>query len=208
VPLRPRSSAALLAVLCATALVAGCSASTETGVGTTGSGEAAADGPGYISGSGTLTTVALEERGAPAEVRGETLEGDGLDLADFRGDVVVLNFWASWCPPCRAEAGNLQRAYEASQAAGVEFVGVNVKDKRANAISFERAQGTTYPSIYDQPGAVALRFRGLLPPDALPSTLVLDREGRVAARFLGGVTEAQLQTVIDDVVAESAGDRA
>jgi thiol-disulfide isomerase/thioredoxin len=191
---------AALALLAAT----GCSASSGAAVGTTGSDAGAPGGPGYVSGAGTLTVVPPGERSEPVPVAGETLEGERLDVADLRGDVVVLNFWASWCPPCRAEADNLEAAYEAARDEGVQFVGINVKDKLSSAQAFQRAHSTSYASLYDQPGRLALGFRGVLPPDALPSTLVLDREGRVAVRFLGGVTEAQLSPVVAGVVAEGA----
>lgn len=189
---------AALALLAA----AGCSSSSGAAVGTTGSDAGSPGGSGYVSGAGTLTVVPPDERSEPVPVSGETLDGEQLDVADLRGDVVVLNFWASWCPPCRAEADNLEAAYEAARDDGVQFVGVNVKDKLSSAQAFQRAHATSYPSLYDQPGRLALGFRGVLPPDALPSTVVLDREGRVAARFLGGVTEAQLSPVIAGVVAE------
>jgi thiol-disulfide isomerase/thioredoxin len=124
-------------------------------------------------------------------LRGETLEGEPLDVADLRGDVVVLNFWASWCAPCRAEAGNLAAVAEQMADEGVSFVGVNIKDDRAAALAFERKQQVPYPSLYDQPGVSLTRFSRLV-PQVPPTTLLIDREGRIAGRFIGGVTESEL----------------
>ena len=202
----PSSRRALAGVLSAVVLVgalAGCATEQEAALGAAGGGSDAGEGLGYISGSGSLTSVPAAEREQPAAVSGTTLDDEPLDVADLRGDVVVLNFWASWCPPCRAEAAALESVAETTAGNGVEFVGVNVKDKRSSAIAFERAQETPYPSLYDQPGRVALAFRGVLPPNALPSTLVLDREGRVAARFLGAVTSEQLLPVVQAVADEA-----
>ena len=182
--------------------LAGCATEQEAALGAAGGGSDAGEGLGYISGSGSLTSVPADEREEPTAVSGVTLDDEPFDVADLRGEVVVLNFWASWCPPCRAEAAALESVAGATASDGVQFVGVNVKDKKSSALAFQRAQETPYPSVYDQPGRVALAFRGVLPPNALPSTLVLDREGRVAARFLGAVTSEQLLPVVQAVAAE------
>jgi thiol-disulfide isomerase/thioredoxin len=158
-------------------------------------GEAASSGPKTpqlqtidTGGNGLLPVAGRQ----PAPVlRGETLAGEQLDLADLRGQVVVLNFWASWCAPCRAEAGNLIAVAEQTKADGVAFVGINVKDDADAALAFERKQGVTYPSLHDQPGVLLTRFRGVV-PQVPPTTLLVDREGRLAGRFIGGVTESEL----------------
>ena len=134
-------------------------------------------------------------------VSGTTLEGARLDVADLRGKVVVVNFWASWCAPCRAEAPNLRAVAERRKAEGAEFVGVAIKDDRDAARAFERRQGMPYPSLFDQAGVVLTRFRELT-PQVPPTTLILDRQGRVAARFIGGVTETELDGPVQTVLRE------
>ncbi len=139
---------------------------------------------------------------APA-VSGKTLQGEDLALSDFAGDVVVLNVWGSWCAPCRAEAQTLQKLSDKYAKDGVQFVGINTRDDNANAQAFERNFGISYPSLSDTDGRLQLEFHDSLPPSAIPSTLVIDRQGRVAARVLGPVTYSQMTGLIDDVAGES-----
>ena len=139
---------------------------------------------------------------APA-LSGTTLEGKQLDLSSYRGKVVVLNFWASWCAPCRAEARNLNSVYDQTKALGVEFVGVDIKDDRTAALAFQRSKKVEYPSLFDQSGSLLLRFRGTA-PQSPPTTLILDREGRVAARFTQAVTEAELLAPVQVLARETA----
>lgn len=191
-----RRSAAGLVLAAALAVCAAC-----TG--------AAADAPqvadqGYISGDGTVATVPAGERDRPVRLRGTTLDGRRFDLGDHRGDVVVVNVWGSWCPPCIAEAPDLQRVWEETRAEGVQFVGVDFNDNPAAALAHERRFGVTYPSIEDESGRVLLSLRGSLPPRAVPSTLVLDREGRVAARVLGQVSQSTLRALVRDALAEAS----
>jgi thiol-disulfide isomerase/thioredoxin len=190
--MRASSRVAAAAVVLA---LAGCSSA----VGNTG-----APDKGYISGDGTVTVTAADKRSAPAALSGKTLDGPTFDIADHRGEVVVVNFWASWCPPCIAEAPGLQRVWAAYQSRGVAFIGVDVGDNRAAAQAHDRRFKVTYPSIEDNSGRLLLAFRGTLTPSSRPSTLVLDREGRVAARVLGKVDATTLRDLVDDVLAEKA----
>jgi thiol-disulfide isomerase/thioredoxin len=182
----------LLVVVCVLA-VTGCSSA----VGNTG-----APDKGYISGDGTVTVTPVAKRGAPASFDGRTLDDASFDVADHRGAVVVVNFWASWCPPCIDEAPTLERSWQDYRSHGVQFVGVDVGDNKAAAQAHERRFGVTYPSIEDRTGRLLLAFRGTLTPSSRPSTLVLDRQGRVAARVLGQVDASTLRDLVDDALAE------
>jgi thiol-disulfide isomerase/thioredoxin len=157
---------------------------------------------GYISGDGTVTLMAAADREGAVTFAGTTLDGERFDVADHRGEVVVVNVWGSWCPPCIAEAPALERVWEQTRSQDVQFVGVNTRDQNAAARAHERRFDISYPSIDDDGGRVLLAFRGTLPPLAIPSTLVLDRTGRVAARVLGKVGAGTLRGVVDDVLAE------
>lgn len=162
---------------------------------------------GYIEGDGVVTTIAPIEREVAPEFTGPLLGDDGavddFRLADHLGEVVVLNVWGSWCPPCRKEAPGLQSVYEELQADGVTFVGVNTQDDSERAAqAFEDEFEITYPSVYDPKGEQLLAFRGTLPPAAIPSTLVVDRQGMLAARVLGAIGEASLRDLVADIAAE------
>lgn len=157
----------------------------------------------YVAGDGTIDHLPPAERAAPPPLAGRTLGGRRLDLADLRGHVVVLNVWGSWCAPCRAEAPALQRVYADLHGRGVDFVGIDTTDTDEAGRAFQRSFGITYPSIVDKDGQLLLAFRGQLNPRAIPTTLVLDRSGRVAARALKPVTESELRALIRPVLAES-----
>lgn len=150
-----------------------------------------------------VTEIPVDGRGAPVELSGTTLTDEPLDLADLRGRPVVVNVWGSWCAPCRTEAPILA-ATSAAYADRVSFVGVDVKDNRAAAIAFEQNYGITYPSIEDPDGRAVLALSQYVPASAVPVTLVLDDQGRVAARVLGAVREATLTALLDAVLAEAA----
>jgi thiol-disulfide isomerase/thioredoxin len=179
------TSLVLLAVL-----VAGCAGTSQTG-------QQAGD-TRFVAGDGKMQVFeAASRKGAP-EIGGETLDGASASLAAHKGKVVVLNFWASWCGPCRAEAPVLKEV-AAKTKGGVEFIGVDFKDRKADAQAFERTEQTGYPSIFDQPGKVALAFQGTVPPAAIPSTLIIDKQGKVAARALGAVKYTDLMNTVTKV---------
>ncbi len=152
---------------------------------------------GFQVGDGSILILPSDERKAAPELAGPTLDGDQLSTADFEGQVVVLNVWGSWCAPCRAEAPALVAAAE--EMPDVQFIGINTQDNdAAQARAFVRAFDIKYPNFYDREGALLLGF-GQLPPKAIPSTLVIDEEGRVAARMLGELTTRTLVGVVEDV---------
>jgi thiol-disulfide isomerase/thioredoxin len=156
---------------------------------------------GYIAGEGVITLLPTAQRKAPGPVSGTTLDGQKLSLASYAGKVVVVNVWGAWCPPCRAEADDLAAAARELAAKGVVFVGINTRDaSQDNARSFERRYDVPYPSIYDPGGRNLLAFRRTLTPNAIPSTVVIDAQGRVAASILGEVTSKNtLVDLVEDV---------
>ncbi len=190
-PARAAFGAALLTMLTA---LCGCSSRVDAGGG--------APDKGYVSGDGSVTVVRAAERREPVTFAGQTLDGGKFDVTDHRGQVVVVNVWGSWCPPCISEAPGLQEVWDQVGDRDVQFVGVNSRDQAAAARAHERRFGVTYPSIDDDAGRVLLALRGSLPPSAIPSTLVLDRAGRVAARVLGEVRPSVLEGIVDDTLAE------
>lgn len=190
-----RPAARRLGALAAALLLAGSlGACGATGTGTNG----------YYDGSGVITRLDLADRYPVGEVSGTTLTDDPIALTDFAGKVVVVNVWGSWCPPCRAETDKLAQAAAELKSRGVVFLGINTRDaSRATALSFQRAHSVPYPSIFDPGGRTLLAFHGVLTPNAIPSTVVVDREGRVAASILGEVTSARtLVDLVSDVETE------
>lgn len=152
--------------------------------------------------TGSTGLLPVADRVPAPTLRGDTVDGPPLDVATLRGNVVVVNFWASWCPPCRAESATLTKVARDTAASGVAFVGVNNKDERSAARRFEDVHDVPYPSLYDQPGVLLLRFRKFV-PQVPPSTLLIDRQGRIAGLFRGGVTEADLSAPLRALAAES-----
>nr|WP_209895767.1 TlpA disulfide reductase family protein [Brachybacterium fresconis] len=157
---------------------------------------------GYVSGDGVTTEIAPAERDEPLEFSGETFDGEDFSSADHRGELLVVNVWYASCPPCRKEAPDLQAIHEEYADQGVSFVGINVRDSAGPAKAFEESYGITYPSLPDQDAEIMYELRGQVAPNAVPSTLVLDREGRVAARISGGIDPSTLRSMIDKVLDE------
>ncbi len=161
------------------------------------------DSKNYIAGDGTVTEFDSQQRPTFLPFSGETESGLKLDSTALDGQVVVMNWWYAACAPCRAEAPDLQAIYEEFQDQGVQFVGVNVRDTAETALAFDRKFGISFPSIMDaQSGAVSLAFQGVVSPQAVPTTLVIDKDGKVASRILGRVDPSILRTLIETVVAE------
>jgi len=190
--LRPQRAPALAALLLAGVALTGCS---NDEVGSSGDS-------GFVAGEGVITRLAVDERKEPGEVAGETIDGEPIALEDFRGETVVVNVWGSWCAPCRAEAPDLVAASEELADDGVRFLGINSRDlEKAAAKAFQRRFEVPYPSIYDQQGRTLLAFRGTLSPNAIPSTVVIDEQGRVAASVIGEVSRSTLVGLVEDVQA-------
>lgn len=160
---------------------------------------------GFVSGDGQLTVRTAADREGVIELRGEDLAGDPLDLADYRGTPVVMVVWGSWCTPCRAEAPDVVAAAEDLDGEA-QFLGINIRDASVEqAQGFERSFQVPYPSFYSPDGKALLSFRGELTLNSIPSFVVLDGEGRVAARIIGELPSRQtLVDVTRDVVEESA----
>lgn len=148
------------------------------------------------------TTIAAAERDEPLGLVGTTLDGGAFDLADLRGSVVVLNSWASWCAPCRDETPDLVALAGDADPADVQVVGLNVTDDAEAAQAFVEEFGVPYPIVVDPDGALLRTIPGV-PPASLPSTVVLDREGRIAARIVGVTDADELAGLIADVLQES-----
>ncbi|MEV1045150.1 TlpA disulfide reductase family protein [Streptomyces sp. NPDC049916] len=158
----------------------------------------------FVTGSGGISTVARSERATAPKLEGNGLDGKPLDLASFKGKVVVLNVWGSWCGPCRLEAKYFAKVSEETKDQGVQFLGINTRDaQRDAAVNFEKDFGITYPSFFDPIGKLILRFpKGTLNPQAIPSTVVIDRDGRIAARTLQALDADQLREMVDPIIAE------
>lgn len=190
-------------VLCIAALTAAACSSTSEDV---ADQSKAGVSKGYVAGDGTVQQLAPDSRETVINLSGTTIDGSSWSQSvDGAGRVVVINVWGSWCPPCVEEIPALQRVWSSKTAASkpVVFVGVNIKESPATALAFVRANAVTYPSISDgaSGGAPMLALQGKAP--ATPTTLVLDRQGRLAARVLGPITAATLTALVDEVISET-----
>ena len=188
-----RTSAAVVRIASAVvaagllALTAGCSGGT------------ALNAPNDSSGNGnTVERVAEAKRGGPLTVSGTTLDGAALSTAAYRGKVVVLNYWGSWCPPCVKETPDLKAAWAQLQAKDVEFVGLDAQESAQTGAAYMSANGLTYPSLQWDGGRFLLQLKGKAP--APPVTIVLDQQGRLAARVLAPVSTSTLVGLVDDVL--------
>ncbi|WP_454851414.1 TlpA family protein disulfide reductase [Promicromonospora soli] len=159
-------------------------------------------GQGYVSGDGSVQTYDVGDRKGPVAVVGTDFEGKEVDSADWAGDVIVVNTWYASCAPCRAEAPDLVDL--ASSKDGVRFLGINTEDDAGAAQAFQRTFEIPYPSVEDRSGAVIAGLSGVVPLQAVPSTVVLDQEGYVAARVIGQVEGSTLEALIDEALAEAA----
>jgi peroxiredoxin len=186
----------LLPVVAVAALLAGCS---------TGSGAVDVNNGGefrFVAGTPAGEVIPPDERAAAPKFSGQLLGGGEFSSTELAGDVAVLNFWGSWCGPCRVETPEFQQVYADVKSEGIQFLGLNVKETSEQfAVAFVDRFGIEFPSLYDPRGEVALAFRGY-PANAIPSTIVLDTQGRVAAVYTGSVSKEDLRTVVDRVLGE------
>jgi peroxiredoxin len=197
---RTRAARSRAVLFAATAAAAALTLSACTSGGTSGGG----GNTNFVMGKDGIATADKGERADAPDLSGRTVDGKQLDVAAYRGKVVVLNVWGSWCPPCRAEAPGFEKVYQELKGQGVQFVGINTRDPEVTtAAAFEKEQGISYPSLYDPAGRLMLRFKkGTLNPQSIPSTLVIDRNGKIAARTLQPLSEDKLRSMIKPVLAE------
>jgi thiol-disulfide isomerase/thioredoxin len=184
---------ATAALAVAALAIAGCDS------GSIGADVPQSSGTSFVGSSYTSTLFKAGQRPQAPEVSGTSLTGQRLRLSAYRGDIVVLNFWGSWCTPCRAEAPSLGTLSRQLYGSGVRFVGVDIRDEPDSALAFMHTFRVGYPSFNDPNDEIALDFRGTVTPAAIPTTLVIDRSGQIAARIVGGVTYAGLKSVIFSV---------
>jgi thiol-disulfide isomerase/thioredoxin len=196
----PRSRIRTLLAVCAVlACVAGCSTGRDA-VAQGGTFEFVAPG-----GKTDITYDPPASRGTPGPLSGPDLADTSktLSLNDFAGKVVVVNVWGQWCGPCRTEITQLQQVYDATRAKGVAFLGIDVRDNNIDAArDFVTDRRITFPSIYDPPMRTMIAFGGRYPTTVIPSTVVLDRQHRVAAVFLRELLAQDLQPVVERLAAE------
>lgn len=180
-----------LALTVAAALVGGCSkGGTQTNDG------------GFVTGDGSLTRVAPKDRKPAPPLSGDDLYGRPLSAKTFEGKVLVVNIWGSWCPPCRKETPVLNKLARELESQGVQFLGIAVREGPTASRVFAERKKVPYPSISDSDGSLLVGFANSLPAIAIPTTYVIDRQGRVAARFMDVATETTLRDLVTDVVEE------
>ncbi|WP_233542745.1 TlpA family protein disulfide reductase [Kocuria tytonis] len=197
---RTRVRTGLVAVVAAVGLaLTGCSSSNDNLAQQANAG----GDKGYVAGDGSVSEYAPDQRKDPVQFDAAMYDGSTVTAESMRGKPVVLNFWYAGCAPCRAEAPDLVALHE-EYGDRARFMGVNLRDQKATAEAFERNFHVDYSSASDLNGSVLLALSDYVPPQAVPTTLVLDSRGRVAARVLGKADKSTLDALIKDTVAESA----
>ena len=190
-----RATAVAGAALIAALALTGCSSDTNPSL---AEQARAGDNRSYVSGDGEIVQYAVEDRQEPVTLEGETIDGGHWSLAEQRGDIVVLNKWGSWCPPCVKETPDLVAAWEQIQDIdGVTMVGLNFRESPATGAAFASRSGMTYPSLADEDGILPLALQGRA--QATPTTIVFDTEGRIAAVVSGPLSTATLLGLVQDV---------
>ncbi|MFD3418415.1 TlpA family protein disulfide reductase [Streptomyces decoyicus] len=158
----------------------------------------------FVQGKNGVSTVKKDERQPAPDLAGETTDGKKLDVADYKGKVVILNVWGSWCGPCIAEAPNFTKVANETKSKGVQFIGINTRDsEKSQAATFEEEHKVPYPSLFDPTGRLMLRFpKGSLNPQSIPSTIAIDKQGKIAARSIGPLAEDELRKMVAPLIAE------
>jgi thiol-disulfide isomerase/thioredoxin len=176
-------------------VLAGCG-STDTG--------SASGKTNFVQGNGEITKIPEGKRKPAPDISGKTVDGRTISLSDYKNKIIVLNVWGSWCSPCRAEAPHLAKVARETKDEGVQFVGINTRDNTpANPQAFERRFDIPYPSFFDPDGKLILKFpRNSLSLQAIPSTVILDRDHRIAVRALTSLDEHQLHKALKPLIAE------
>jgi thiol-disulfide isomerase/thioredoxin len=193
----PRFLVAAAAMFAVGALLAGCSSSSSQANSSSQSR--------FVAGDGSLVLLPQDQRQPAPDITGTTFTDQPFALKDYRGKVVALNVWASWCAPCRAEAPALNQVSRELAPKGVQFIGLNTRDSKASAEAFIQRFEVPYPNVWDPDAQLQLAFRDSLPPQAIPSTVLVDKQGRVAGRVLGEVDRTQLREVLTELANEPAG---
>jgi peroxiredoxin len=157
----------------------------------------------YVGGSTNAVLYATGHRPQAPDFTGTTLTGAPMRFSAYRGKVVVLNFWGSWCVPCRSEATTLAFVAQQYKVAGVQFLGVDVRDNTASADAFMRSHDITYPSVNDPDDAITLDFSSVVPIQGTPTTLVIDKTGHIAGAVFGQTTYSELNTIVSKVTGTS-----
>ncbi|WP_237189764.1 TlpA family protein disulfide reductase [Rothia nasimurium] len=191
-----RKTALSLAALGAVGLLSACSSSGKDSLAAQAD---AGDSKGYIAGDGSVTEYAAAERGEPVEFENELFDGTVVTAAELRGKPVLLNFWYAGCAPCRTEAPWLNELHQ-TFGEKVAFYGANVRDEKGTAEAFEKNFEVPYPSFRDLNGKILLAMSKYVPAQAVPTTVILDAEGRVAARILGQIDKSVVKTLLEDQV--------
>ena len=186
------AAAVLTGVLLVAVLVTGWAGSGKSGATT-------------VDGNASAVLYPAGHRPPAPEFTATTLTGSKLSFSSYRGKVVVLNFWGSWCPPCRAEAPALAVVAEQYQPAGVTFLGVDERDTTTSAEAFSRNFGITYPSVNDPSSEIALDFTAVVPLEGTPTTLVIDRTGHIAGAVFGAATYPELTAILAKVSGKAEG---
>jgi peroxiredoxin len=170
-------------------LISGCS-----------SGQNRTGSKGYVAGNGDVVLFHGDKRQQAPALSGPLLGGGSVSTFSYAGKVLVVNVWASWCAPCRGEAAGLEAAWQELQPKGVQFLGLDTRNLASAAVAFQRRYGVTYPSLADPNGEQLLKFYGLVAnPQSLPTTVVIDREGKVAATIAGPISKGTLVDLVESV---------